>query len=88
MADDAIAELAGATEELRELARGIHPPVLTEYRLSPAVEIAAYYVVSESLTSMARHGRRRDARGADRRQRRRRRRSGERVRAARSDRCA
>jgi len=82
MADEAIAELAGATEELRELARGIHPPVLTEYglrtavpalasratvpvevtctladRLPPAVEIAAYYVVSESLTNMARHAR-------------------------------
>ena len=82
MADEAIAELAGATAELRELARGIHPPVLTEYglptavrapasratlpvdvecgldhRLPPAVEIAAYYVVSESLTNMARHAR-------------------------------
>jgi PAS domain S-box-containing protein len=82
MADEAIAELADATEELRELARGIHPPVLTEYglptavpalasratvpvevtctlahRLPQAVEIAAYYVVSESLTNMARHAR-------------------------------
>jgi len=82
MADEAIAELAGATEELRELARGIHPPVLTDYglptavpalaaratlpidvactlthRLPAAVEIAAYYVVSESLTNMARYAR-------------------------------
>jgi PAS domain S-box-containing protein len=82
LADEAIAELAGATAELRELARGIHPPVLTERglptavgalaaratlpvdveceltgRLPPAVEIAAYYVVSESLTNVARHAR-------------------------------
>jgi PAS domain S-box-containing protein len=81
-ADEAIAELAGATAELRELARGIHPPVLTEYglptavpalasratlpvdvtctlanRLPPSVEIAAYYVISESLTNMARYAR-------------------------------
>jgi PAS domain S-box-containing protein len=82
LADEAIAELAGATAELRELARGIHPPVLTEHglatavgalaaratlpvdvdctltrRLPAAVEIAAYYVVSESLTNTARHAR-------------------------------
>jgi PAS domain S-box-containing protein len=82
MADEAIAELAGATAELRELARGIHPPVLTEHglpaavgalaaratlpvdvectlreRLPAAVEIAAYYVVSEALTNVARHAR-------------------------------
>jgi PAS domain S-box-containing protein len=82
LADEAIAELAGATAELRELARGIHPPVLTEHglptavgalaaraplpvdvdsslaeRLPPAAEIAAYYVVSESLTNIARHAR-------------------------------
>jgi PAS domain S-box-containing protein len=82
LADEAIAELAGATAELRELARGIHPPVLTEHglptavgalaaratlpvdvectltqRLPAAVEVAAYYVVSESLTNTARHAR-------------------------------
>ena len=80
IADEAIAELADATAELRELARGIHPAVLTEHglpaavevlaaratvpvdlecalarRLPPAVEIAAYYVVAESLTNIARH---------------------------------
>jgi signal transduction histidine kinase len=78
--DEATAELAGATEELRELARGIHPPVLTDRGLvpalealarraplpvtveaadvqpaPPAVEAAAYFVVSEALTNVARH---------------------------------
>jgi signal transduction histidine kinase len=73
-------ELAAATEELRELARGIHPPVLTDRglvpalealasraplpvsvqsrtieRAPPAVEAAAYFVVSEALTNVARH---------------------------------
>ncbi len=74
-------ELAHALEELRELARGIHPAILTDQglkpalealtnrapipieletpseRLSPAVEAAAYYVVAESLTNMAKYGR-------------------------------
>ena len=82
MVGEAITDLADATAELRELVRGIHPPVLTEYglptamsalasratvpvevecelahRLPPAVEIATYYVVSESLTNMSRHAR-------------------------------
>jgi len=35
--DEAIADLATATAELRELARGIHPAVLTEGGLSPAL---------------------------------------------------
>ncbi|HUG65341.1 MAG TPA: PAS domain S-box protein [Gaiellaceae bacterium] len=72
-------ELARALEELRELARGIHPAVLTdrglkaaletlatrsplpvkvetpEERLSPDVEAAAYYVVAESLTNVAKY---------------------------------
>jgi signal transduction histidine kinase len=72
-------ELDQAIEELRELARGIHPAVLTERglaaavdllcarsavpvqtdmtpeRLSPAVEAAAYYVVAEALTNVARY---------------------------------
>ena len=75
-----------AVEELRELARGIHPAILTEEGLQPAVaglarrsavpveldvqpvgrldagvEAAAYYIVAEGLTNVARHAR---ARGA------------------------
>jgi PAS domain S-box-containing protein len=72
-------ELAAALDELRELARGIHPAVLTDrglaaavealvtrtpfpvevempsQRLEPAVEAAAYYVVSEALTNVAKY---------------------------------
>jgi signal transduction histidine kinase len=73
-------ELTGATEELRELARGLHPPLLADRGLVPAlealarrapvpvaveasveerppeaVEAAAYFVVSEALTNVARH---------------------------------
>ena len=72
-------ELAQALEDLRELARGIHPAVLTDRglgpaleslvgrapfpveldvpveRLSPAVEAAAYYVVAEALTNVAKY---------------------------------
>jgi PAS domain S-box-containing protein len=72
-------ELAHALEELRELARGIHPAVLTDRglrpaleslvgraglpveldasdeRLTPAVEAAAYYVVAEALTNVAKY---------------------------------
>ena len=72
-------ELAQALEELRELARGIHPAVLSdrglsaalealagrtplpvdvrtpEERLPPQVEAAAYYVVSEALTNVAKY---------------------------------
>jgi signal transduction histidine kinase len=76
----ASAELARALEELRELARGIHPAVLTERGLEPAlrslpvgatlpveievvadgrlperVEAAAYFLVSEALTNVAKH---------------------------------
>jgi signal transduction histidine kinase len=83
--DDRDLELAGeelthALQELRELARGIHPAVLTERGLEPAVravadrapvpvelsvgfegrlpgavEAAAYYVVSEALTNVAKY---------------------------------
>jgi signal transduction histidine kinase len=73
-------ELSGATQELRELARGLHPPVLADRGLVPAlealakrapvpvtveaddaerapeaVETAAYFVVAEALTNVARH---------------------------------
>ena len=74
------AELARGLEELRELARGIHPVVLTERglgpaldglaarapvpidvtavseeRLPPSVEAAAYYVVAEAITNVAKY---------------------------------
>jgi PAS domain S-box-containing protein len=39
--DEASAELAHALEELRELARGIHPAVLTDRGLGPALESLA-----------------------------------------------
>jgi signal transduction histidine kinase len=73
-------ELALALEELRELARGIHPAVLTDRGLGPAlesladrapipvelgevpeerlpapVEAAAFYVVAEALTNVAKY---------------------------------
>jgi signal transduction histidine kinase len=73
-------ELAEALDELRELARGLHPAVLTDRGLEPAlsalaarapvpvaltveldgrppdpVEAAAYFVVAESLTNVARY---------------------------------
>ena len=78
--DRAQAELGTSLGELRELARGIHPAVLTERGLEPAlsalaarasvpvsidtdgaerlpgpVEIAAYYVVAEGLTNVAKY---------------------------------
>jgi signal transduction histidine kinase len=73
-------ELTHAMNELRELARGIHPAILTEQGLGPALEVlgrraplpvtvsndlparlpapveaAAYYVVAESLTNVAKY---------------------------------
>jgi signal transduction histidine kinase len=75
-------ELQKALDELRELARGIHPAVLTdrglgpalqalvrrapvpveitelpEERLSSPVEAAAYYVVAEAITNVAKYAR-------------------------------
>jgi PAS domain S-box-containing protein len=78
--EDAQADLAIAVEELRELARGIHPAMLTEHglgqaldslaerspidvsirevpteRMSEPLEVAAYYVVAEGLTNVAKY---------------------------------
>jgi signal transduction histidine kinase len=78
--DEARREITLSLEELRDVARGIHPAVLTghglavalesiaarapypvrlaveiEGRLPEQVEVAAYYVVSESLTNIAKH---------------------------------
>jgi signal transduction histidine kinase len=72
--------LTSVIEELREMSRGIHPAVLTqgglapaiealalrspvavtldvrsERRLPDAIEVAAYYVISEALTNAAKH---------------------------------
>jgi signal transduction histidine kinase len=80
MLDGAGDELDAALEELRELARGIHPAVLSDRgldtaletlarrapvpvelqrvpseRLPEAVELAAYYVVAEALTNVAKY---------------------------------
>jgi PAS domain S-box-containing protein len=78
--DDAIAELKAGLSELRDLARGLHPTLLTDEGLVPAlralaarsplpvelhapplerlpgaVETAAYFVVAEALTNIAKH---------------------------------
>jgi signal transduction histidine kinase len=78
--DVVAAEAASALDELRELARGIHPALLAERGLPPAlktlarrsavpveldmradrrlpepIEIAAYYLVAEALTNVAKH---------------------------------
>lgn len=79
---EASRELTDALSELRELARGIHPAILTEEglgpaleslveratlpviltsipsaRLPPAVEAAAYFIVSEALANVAKYAR-------------------------------
>ncbi len=78
--EETAAELGEATDELRELARGLHPAVLSDRGLGPAlealagrapvpvalgggvgerlpeaVETAAYFVVAEALTNVARY---------------------------------
>ena len=79
MLEQAASELALALEELRELARGLHPAILNERGLGPAVqalaarapfrvdieacperlpqrvEVAAFYVISEALTNVAKY---------------------------------
>jgi signal transduction histidine kinase len=80
MLDGASEELESALEELRELARGIHPAVLSDRgldaaletlasrapvpvelgrlpseRLPEAIELAAYFVVAEALTNVAKY---------------------------------
>ena len=80
-------ELSMALAELRELARGLHPVVLTERGLGPAmealasrapvpveivetpserlaqpIEAAAYYLIAEALTNVAKHARARSVR--------------------------
>jgi signal transduction histidine kinase len=88
-------KLTLALAELRELARGIHPAVLTdrglgpaieglahrasvpvdwhvdvgEQRLAPPIEAAAYFVVSEALTNVARYAQASAARVEIRRER-------------------
>ena len=81
--DRAVDATKEAMEELQEIARGIHPAVLAQGGLRPAlrtlarraaipvhldfgavgrlpdhVEISAYYVVAETLTNAAKHGKR------------------------------
>jgi signal transduction histidine kinase len=85
--DAARREIALSLDELRDVARGIHPAVLSghglavaveslsaraplpvrfaidvEGRLPERVEVAAYYVVSESLTNIAKHAQASEAR--------------------------
>jgi signal transduction histidine kinase len=87
LVDEAHREAKNALVELRDLARGLHPPVLTDRglhaavaglasrapipvevdlrvarRAPPSIEGIAYFVISESLTNVARHSGARRAR--------------------------
>jgi signal transduction histidine kinase len=77
--DETTAELLRAVREVRDLARGLHPTILTdaglaaavealaertpfpvtvavtEARFPPEIEAAAYYVIAEGLTNIARY---------------------------------
>ncbi|MGI8937822.1 MAG: sensor histidine kinase [Iamia sp.] len=80
LVDEAHREAKNALVELRDLARGLHPPVLTDrglkaavaglasrapipvhvdvevdHRAPPSIEGIAYFVISETLTNVARH---------------------------------
>jgi signal transduction histidine kinase len=80
MVDSLTAKVSAALADLRELARGIHPAILTDRglgpavhalaercpvpvrveigideRLTPPVESAAYFVVAEALTNVAKY---------------------------------
>jgi signal transduction histidine kinase len=80
MLDSGVRDVEEAIRELREIARGLHPVMLTEQGLRPAlralaerapldvqvldvpegrlpepVEAAAYYIVAEALTNVAKH---------------------------------
>jgi signal transduction histidine kinase len=86
LVDGSMEKLATALAELRELARGIHPAILSERglaaaipslvertpvrvrceveveeRLPPAIEAAAYFVVAEALTNVAKYAGAQDA---------------------------
>ncbi|HZM17956.1 MAG TPA: sensor histidine kinase [Gaiellaceae bacterium] len=87
--DQARREIAASLAELREIARGLHPAVVSGHglavaleqlaaraplpvdldvevdgRLPEPLEVAAYYVVSESLTNVAKHSQAKKARVA------------------------
>ena len=87
--DRARREIAASLAELREIARGLHPAVVSGHglavaleqlvaraplpveldvdvdgRLPEPLEVAAYYVVSESLTNVAKHAQAKTARVA------------------------
>jgi signal transduction histidine kinase len=81
--DATTVELLAAIREVRDLARGVHPPILTDAglgaaiaertpfpvaieatdaRFAPEVEAAAYFVVAEGLTNIARYAEATEAR--------------------------